>query len=79
MDRTLTELSADEFEELIERTIDKRMAVWLTQLLDALADFPEEEDAELQPDFAASLRRSIEQAQAGEEISLQEFRSQLNQ
>lgn len=34
MDRTLTELSADEFEELIERTIDKRMAVWLTQLLD---------------------------------------------
>lgn len=47
-------------------------------LLDALADFPEEEDADLQPDFATSLRRSIEQTQAGEEIDLREFRAELD-
>ncbi len=36
MDKTLAELSTGEFEALIERTIDRRLSVWLTQLLDAL-------------------------------------------
>lgn len=36
MERALETLSTEEFKELVERTIDKRLAVWLTQLTDAL-------------------------------------------
>ncbi len=36
MERALETLSTEEFEELVERTIDKRLEVWLTQLMDAL-------------------------------------------
>jgi len=77
MAKTLGELSAEEFEELVERTIDRRLQVWLTQLLDAFIGLREEEDAELQPEFAASLRRSLEQARSGEGIDLESFRDQL--
>ena len=77
MEKTLVELSTEEFEEIIERTIDKRLQVWLTQLMDALLNLSEEEDAKLQPDFAASLRRSIEQARSGEGVDLKAFREQL--
>ena len=34
MEKTLGALSAKEFEELVERTIDRRLEVWLTQLTD---------------------------------------------
>ena len=61
MERALGTLSAKEFEELVERTIDRRFEVWLTQLMDALTGWQDEESAELQPEFAASLRRSLEQ------------------
>ena len=119
MERALAALSAEEFEELVERTIDRRLEVWLTQLLDALidsqttdednlerfigmwADFTPEEDhvlktileervsyfagrkiefgkgTELQPEFAASIRRSLEQARSGEGIDLKTFREQI--
>ena len=77
MAKTLGELSAEEFEELVERTIDRRLQVWLTQLLDAFIGLREEEDAELQSEFAASLRRSLEQARSGEGIDLESFRDQL--
>ncbi len=36
MERALETLSTEEFEELVERTIDRRLEVWLTQLTDAL-------------------------------------------
>jgi hypothetical protein len=36
MERALAALSAEEFEQLVERTIDRRLEVWLTQLMDAL-------------------------------------------
>jgi len=36
MERALETLSTEEFEELVERTIDRRFEVWLTQLTDAL-------------------------------------------
>ena len=36
MERALETLSTEEFEELVERTIDKRFEVWFTQLMDAL-------------------------------------------
>jgi hypothetical protein len=36
MERALEMLSTEEFEELVERTIDRRLEVWLTQLMDAL-------------------------------------------
>ncbi len=77
MQKTLAELSTEEFEAMVERTIDKRLQVWLTQLMDALLDNSEEENAEFRPEFAASLRRSLEQAQAGEGIDLKTFRDQI--
>ena len=77
MEKAWEALSAEEFEELIERTIDRRLEVWLTQLMDALIDLQEEESAELQPEFAASLRRSLEQARSGEGIDLETFRDQI--
>ena len=76
MEKTLVELSASEFEELVERTIDRRIDVWFTQLIDALTGLQEEEGAELQHEFAASLRRALEQARSGEGIDLQTFRDQ---
>jgi hypothetical protein len=77
MEKTLAELSTEEFEEMVERTIDKRLQVWLTQLMDALLILPEEENEELRPEFADSLRRSLEQARSGEGIDLQAFREQI--
>jgi hypothetical protein len=77
MEKALVELSAKEFETLVERIIDRRLDVWLTQVMDALTGSPEEEAAELQPEFAASLRRSLEQARSGEGIDLQTFRDQI--
>jgi hypothetical protein len=79
MERALEELSTREFEELIERTIDRRLEVWLTQLVDAWAGFQEEEEAELQARFAASLRHALEQARAGEGTDLKTFRGQIGQ
>jgi len=77
MERALETLSTEEFKELVERTIDKRLEVWLTQLMDALLGSQEEESTELQPEFAASLRRSLEQARLGESIDLKTFREQI--
>ncbi|HUV90164.1 MAG TPA: hypothetical protein VMY80_10955 [Anaerolineae bacterium] len=77
MEKTLTGLSTREFEELVERTIDRRLEVWLTQVLDALTSLPEEEHAELRPEFAASLRRALEQARSGEGIDVKTFQYQI--
>ena len=77
MERALEALSTQEFEELVERTIDKRLEVWLTQLMDALIGWQAEESTDLQPEFAASLRRSMEQARSGEGVDLQTFREQI--
>ena len=77
MEKALGALSAKEFEELVERTIDRRLEVWLTQLMDAFIGLQDEEDAELQPEFAASLRRALEQACSGEGMDLKTFRDQI--
>ena len=78
MEKALQALSAKEFEELVERTIDRRLEVWLTQLMDAFIGLQDdEEDAELQPEFAASLRRALEQARSGQGIDLKTFRDQI--
>jgi len=77
MEKALEALSAKEFEELVERTIDRRLEVWLTQLMDAFIGLQDEENAELQPEFAASLRRALEQARSGEGIDLKTFRDQI--
>ena len=63
-------------EELVERTIDRQISVWFTQLMDALTGLQKEEGAELQHEFAASIRRALEQARSGEGIDLQTFRDQ---
>jgi len=69
-------LSKQELEDLIEHTIDRRMEAWLVQLTDALVGASEDGLA-LQPEFVASLRRSLEQARAGEGMGLDSFREQL--
>jgi hypothetical protein len=69
-------LSKQELKELVEHTIDRRMEVWLVQLTDALIGTSEEE-LPLQPEFAASLRRSLEQARSGAGVDLDAFREQL--
>ena len=77
MQKTLSQLSTDELEQLIGRTIDKRFEVWFAQLVDALSGSRDEDEAQLRPDFAASLRRSLEQARTGEGVDLKTFREQL--
>lgn len=77
MARSLSELTAEEFEELVERTIDKRFEVWLTQLMDAFEGVSDENGDELRPEFAASLRRSLEQARSGVGTPLNTFRREL--
>jgi len=62
MARTLAELTVKEFQELVERTVDRRFEVWLTQLMDSFEGVSDENDDEFRPEFAASLRRSLEQA-----------------
>jgi hypothetical protein len=77
MEKALEALSAREFEELVERTIDRRLEVWLTQLMDAFIGLQDVDNAELQPEFAASLRRALEQARSGEGVDLKTFRDQV--
>jgi hypothetical protein len=77
MAKSLGELTAEEFEELVERTIDKRFEVWLTQLMDAFEGAGDENGDEFRTEFAASLRRSLAQARSGAGTSLGTFRSEL--
>ena len=59
---------------LVKRTVDRRLEVWLVQLAEPLVGLQEEEGAALQPEFAASLRRSLEQARADQGTDLDVFR-----
>ena len=81
MERTVGELTTEDFEKLVARTIDRRLEVWLTQLTDALIGLQDDEDAEsrseFRPEFAAALRRSLEQASSGQTIDLRAFRDQI--
>ena len=77
MARTLSKLTAEEFEELVGRSIGKRFEVWLIQLTDAFEGVSDENGDELRPEFAASLRRALEQASAGEGVTLSAFRREL--
>ncbi len=77
MEKTVVELPTKEIEELVERAVDRRLEVWLVQLVDTLMGLQEEESAELRPEFAASLRRALEQARSGEGIDLKTFRAQI--
>lgn len=79
MSTTLDELSVEQMERLIERAVDRRLQVWLDQVLDALSALGEKETADLRPEFAESLRRSIAQAQRGEGANLHTFCEQVGQ
>lgn len=79
MRNTIGELSTAEFETLVERTIDRRLAVWLTQLTDALTMLPESDPEYFQPEFEVSMQRALQQAQAGDTIDLAAFRQRLGQ
>lgn len=77
METTLADLSPHELEELITAAIDRRMEVWLTQLLDAVGGEQEEDVAELQPEFEVSLKAALTQAKSNDVISLDDYRRQL--
>lgn len=62
MNKTLNQLSTNEFESLVERAVDKRLEVWMTQLMDALTSI-DEPVSEFRPEFAESLRKAIKQSQ----------------
>ncbi len=76
MNKTINQLSANEFETLVERVVDKRLEVWMTQLMDALTNI-DEPASELRPEFADSLRKAIKQSQAGEGLDLKSFRDEI--
>lgn len=77
MARTLGELTVEVFEELVERTVDRRFEVWLTQLMDSFEGVSDESGDELRPEFAASLRRSLNQAMSGEVSTLKTDRREI--
>jgi hypothetical protein len=77
MSTILSELSVNEFEQLIKRVIDQQLQVWSTQLLDAWLDLPEEKTTQLRSEFTTSLQRALKQAKLGEGMSLKAFREQL--
>ncbi|MFZ5821602.1 MAG: hypothetical protein ACOYYJ_17025 [Chloroflexota bacterium] len=64
MNKTLNQLSTNEFETLVERAVDRRLEVWMTQLMDALTSI-DEPAGEFRPEFAESLRKAIRQSRAG--------------
>jgi len=76
MNKTLVQLSTTDFEALVERAVDKRLEVWMTQLMDALTSI-DEPASELRPEFAESLRKAIKQSQAGEGTDLKSFRDEI--
>ncbi|MBN2543130.1 hypothetical protein JXI42_09730 [bacterium] len=77
MAKTIAELSPVEFEKIIETTIDKRLSVWLTQVLDALESSEDEKKPVLKPEFIVSLKNSLEQAAKGKTVDLKSFRKEL--
>jgi len=76
MNKTLVQLSTTDFEALVERAVDKRLEVWMAQLMDALTSI-DEPASELRPEFAESLRKAIKQSQAGEGTDLKSFRDEI--
>jgi hypothetical protein len=69
-------MSVQELEDLVDRLIQRRIEVLYVQLMDALG-LEDEDELEFKPEFAAALRRSIEQARAGDVIDLETARQQL--
>ena len=76
MNKALNQLSTNEFESLVERAVDKRLEVWMTQLMDALTSI-DEPASEFRPEFAESLRKAVKQSQAGEGVDLKSFHDEI--
>ena len=77
MEKTLAQLTASEFEDVVGRTIDQRLGIWFTQLIDAWTDLLDKEGGEIRSEFAVSLKIALEQVRAGEGTDLKTFREQL--
>jgi len=74
--KTVGELRIEELQRIIEQTIDRRLSVWLIQLLDTLTTLEDEEGALLRPEFEESLRQALEEADSGDVLDLEAFRRQ---
>jgi hypothetical protein len=77
MSKQLHDLSPEDLDALIDRAVDRRLGVFMQQLLDAIPGAEDEDGADFAPEFATSLRRSIERASRGDGISLRTFREQI--
>lgn len=77
MNTTIADLSPQEFEALISETIDRRMQVWITQLLDAIGGDSENDHADLSDEFSAVLQIALDQAHAGNLTTLNDFRKEF--
>ena len=64
-----------EREQVVAREVERRLRVWLEQVLDALPD--PDEGKELRAEFADGLPKSLDQARANETTSLKAFRGLL--
>ena len=76
-DKTLAELTVNEFKNILNSSMDKRLQVWWTQLADAIGGLRDDDNGAIQPEFSDSLKQAILQSQAGEGIDLRTFRQQL--
>ncbi len=74
MQKSIAELSTHEFENIIATVIDRRLQFWLTQLMGALPDLSQKDNAPLKDTFADSLQESLNQAKASEDMDLESFR-----
>ncbi|CUS04892.2 protein of unknown function [Candidatus Promineifilum breve] len=76
METTLADLSPNELEEMITSAIDRRMRVWVTQVLDAIGSYDVEDQAEMDARFEASLNQSFQQANSGNLSLLSDFHNE---
>ena len=73
---TFADLSPNDLEELIASAIDRRMRVWVTQILDAIGSYDLEDQAEMDVGFEASLNQSLQQANSGNRSLLSDFHNE---
>lgn len=77
MDKTLTELSTEEIEELARRTIDRRLEVWVPQSVDVRSRSEVEAGLKLRAGLPASDGCSLGQSESGQETALSVFLEQI--
>jgi hypothetical protein len=69
MAQRIAELSIDEFEALVERAVDRRLRLWLVQMMDALTGAGKEDETDLSDAFAAAALAGISSERMKDELA----------